>query len=512
MYLNESDLRQIDETYLRALGATELLSVSVRILADLKEARDRLNQTPANSSRPPSSRAPWERAAVYEEAGAEEEAAALSEALDEIAAEDTPREAPPPKEPQKKSRQAGRQKGAKGHGRKVTLAVTGEQVHRAARCAACGQALAADAAFEARTGVYVVDVETVGGLRVTHIKHIYGGTRCDCGHVTYTQPGRCAKEEEWQVELTEWHLVGPTLLSLIICLAQRLHVSRPKIQEFLQDWLGIPLSVGCINQCIHEGGRAVAPVEAELIAAIQASELLHVDETSWNEKGDLKWLWVLATSSVVLFLVGSRKAEVIADYLEVLAGWLMSDGYGVYRAYGKRLRCWAHLLRKARGLAASTQQEAHQFGAKIVAWLLLFMEAVYRARAGPATNLKPELAEELADFQQWCEQHRDSEHEKTRQLAREFLNDWAAIWSVLEHPDLPLTNNLAEQLLRHWVIARRISFDTRSPQGSRALALLASVIETCRLHNVSPWPYLAQVIAARRKGEPAPPLPFSLAC
>ncbi len=237
-----------------------------------------------------------------------------------------------------------------------------------------------------------------------------------------------------------------------------------------------------------------------------------MDETSWNEKGDLKWLWVLATSSVVLFLVGSRKSEVITDYLDAFGGWLMSDGYGVYRAYGKRLRCWAHLLRKARGLADSTQREAHLFGVKVVAWLLLFMETVYRARAGPAANLQEELADEVEEFKLWCAQHRDSAHAKTRQLAREFLNDWAAIWTVLEHPALPLSNNLAEQYLRHWVIARKISFGTRSKQGSRALALLASVIETCRLHNVSPWPYLAQVIAARRKGEPAPPLPFSLAC
>lgn len=515
MYLSEKDLRQIDETYLRSLTAEGLLRVSVRLLGDLKEARDRLNQTPDNSSRPPSSRSPWTGAAVYEEASEEDEAASLPEERDEVEeeAEDTEaQEEQPPKQPKKKSRKAGRQKGAKGHGRKVTLAVTGEQAHRAESCAACGKALADDAVFEATTGLYVVDLETEDGLRVTHIKHIYGGVRCECGHVTHTQPGRCEQEEEWQVELTEWHLVGPMLMSLIICLSQRLRVSRPKIKEFLQDWLGIELSPGCINQCLHEGGRAVAPVEEELIEAVKQSELLQVDETPWKENGQLKWLWVFATHNVVLFLISSRKSEVIADYLDEFGGWLMSDGYKAYRAYGKRLRCWAHLLRKARGLAESTHQTAHHFGAKIVEWLLLFMEAVYRAREGPAATLKEKLAKELAAFKLWCEQHRESEHEKTRQLAREFLNDWEAIWTVLEHPDLPLTNNLAEQFLRHWVIARRISFGTRTPQGSRAFALLASVIETCRLHNVSPWPYLAQVIAARRKGELAPPLPFSLAC
>jgi len=61
--------------------------------------------------------------------------------------------------------------------------------------------------------------------------------------------------------------------------------------------------------------------------------------------------------------------------------------------------------------------------------------------------------------------------------------------------------------LRHWVILRKLSFGTRSEQGSRALALLASVIDTCRQRGVSPWTYLAEVIRLRRQGSDAPPLP-----
>ena len=68
------------------------------------------------------------------------------------------------------------------------------------------------------------------------------------------------------------------------------------------------------------------------------------------------------------------------------------------------------------------------------------------------------------------------------------------ITAFLDHPDLPLSNNEAERALRHWVIARRIGMGTRAEQGTRAFAVLASVIETCRKRNVSPWPYLAEVI------------------
>ena len=78
---------------------------------------------------------------------------------------------------------------------------------------------------------------------------------------------------------------------------------------------------------------------------------------------------------------------------------------------------------------------------------------------------------------------------------------------MLEHPTLPIANNVAEQSLRYWVIARKISHGTRTSQGSRAFALLAGVIDTCRQRKVSPWPYIAEVIAVRRQGNSAPAIP-----
>jgi hypothetical protein len=62
-------------------------------------------------------------------------------------------------------------------------------------------------------------------------------------------------------------------------------------------------------------------------------------------------------------------------------------------------------------------------------------------------------------------------------LAREILNDWDAVVAAVNNPDLPLTNNEAERALRHAVIARRISYGTRTTEGSIAYSCLLSVIE-----------------------------------
>ncbi len=506
MIFTDHDLKQIDYLYLANLPVDKLLNISFRFFQDLIQARDILNQTPLNSSRPPASFPPWQAKPLAQEPSIEEnlhQEPEKKELKNECAATTTlaaKNEANTTATPVQKSekKKPGKQIGAQGHGRQVQLPVTSIEHHRACECVACGQSLTEESQFDARGGLYVLDIEIQElGLNATHIKHLYGDTHCSCGHVTQTKPGRCQPEEGWQVELSEWHLVGPTLASLIICLALRMRLSRARIQEFLCDWLSVKLSIGVINQTITEGGRASEPIEEQLIEEIRQSELLHADETGWKENGRLVWLWVLVTSTTTLFLIGSRSWDVIADALEGFAGWLMSDGYISYRRYAKRLRCLAHLIRKARGLSESLDHEAQQFGERTLAYISRFISEIYAARAGPEVDLSLELANELTNLKEWCEAHKDSTHKKTKALARELLYDWDAIWSYFTHPTLPISNNRAEQALRHWIIARKISFGTRTKQGSRAFALLASVIETCRQRGISPWTYLAQVIAQR---------------
>src|SRR5918998_279149 len=315
------------------------------------------------------------------------------------------------------------------------------------------------------------------GLRVRHDKHLYGELTCGCGHVNRSEPGRCPADPLWTVGLSEWHLVGPLLVSLLVCLSQRMHLSRRRIQE-------------------------------QLVEELQHASLTYADETPWKEWGQLLWLWVIITPTLCLYFIGYRSKEILAQVFgEGFVGWLMSDGYQVYRHFQQRLRCWAHLLRKAKGLKHSLNAQARTFGQATHDLLSELMTVISQAREGPPVDLTPRFRDRLDAFRRLCEQHRDSAHEKTRALAREFLNDWEAVWIVVAHPYLPLTNNEAERALRHWVIARLLSQGTRTEQGSRAFALLASVIDTCRRRNILPWPYLAKVVAERRKGNPVPPLP-----
>jgi transposase len=515
MHLSKHDLRQLDEDYLRGLSPEQLQSLSGKLLADLKEAHDRLSQTPSNSSRPPSTRAPWERA---DSGGVDEQAASAAEVerpgdrLDEGAAAQVEPDNALAQDETKPGR-PGRRKGAPGVSRTQRLPVDAEERHRPETCAGCGTPLGEELEYRPYTARLELDVVPPDGAKclvLRQTKHTYLETRCRCGHCTRARPGRAASEADWTVELSECYLAGPTLVALICALALRMRLSRARIQELLRDWLGLELGVATINQCIHEAGRAVDPVvQGEVLRAVRETDLLHADETGWKEGGRLLWLWVFTCASATLFTVGKRTRAVLERVLgETLDHWRMSDGYWAYRDYDWRLRCLAHLIRKARGLQESYDRRAEPFGTQLLAVIETLMQAVYQARgAPPDTPLRDQHAALLTALFHACTRHAESSHEKTRALARELLNDWDTFWVVLDYPWLPLTNNEAERALRHWVIARRIGNGTRTAQGTMAFANLASIIETCRKRSVSPWPYLAEVLRQRRRGLPAPALP-----
>jgi len=263
VYLSDFDLQQLDEQKLRALPAEQKEALLVKLLWDLKDARERLKANSQTSSRPPRSDSPWqshdsadEEVNAAEDEGGERESEVDDSAASTAAAESSEVAIPavettPASPADQTPKKAGRQVGAPGRSRQVSLPVSATVNQAPASCACCGQALE-PTEFIARTGLYVLEIETdpeagLRGLRVRHDKHLYGEITCRCGHVNRSEPGRCPTDPLWTVGLTEWHLVGPLLVSLLVCLSPRMHLSRRRIQEFLRDWLGIELSTRSLS-------------------------------------------------------------------------------------------------------------------------------------------------------------------------------------------------------------------------------------------------------------------------
>ncbi len=537
MKIKDYDLRQLNDERLQSLlekNPAALLHLTKRLLDDLREARERINQNPSNSSCPSGSQPPWFRVgdgeSTEDDEGVEgvssdiepidsgggsleqEEAGSVSSEKEDSDGNEQPKEKTGKGRPPKPKNKPGKQLGAQGFGRPKELIVNETIHHYPEQCDICRDSLEPGFAV-AHNGFYTIELirgePEKPGLTLWVTKHIYYTIPCACQHETREMPYRAPEDDgEWKgVELTEWRLAGPGLCAYITWLHFRMRLTVRKIREFLWESFGLSLSDGTIQKCITEMARASDPVFLLILACLLDESLMHADETPHKEGKNLYWLWTFVAASAVLFVIGRRTKEVWNTVGLLYAGWLMSDGYKVYRDHEKRLRCWAHLIRKATGLADTFTPWIQGYGIQILDIMNTLMDGIYKAREGPGGSIKAEFQDELDRLKALCEKMARSSHKKAGELGREFLYDWDAIFRVLEHPELPMTNNAAEQMLRHWVILRRISYGTRNKKGSKALALIASVIETCRKREASPLRYLTAVLERRRQGLDVPDLP-----
>ena len=77
----------------------------------------------------------------------------------------------------------------------------------------------------------------------------------------------------------------------------------------------------------------------------------------------------------------------------------------------------------------------------------------------------------------------------TKRLARK-------LFTFIMRPGMSPTNNHAERALRKPVIARKISFGSRSDSGAHAFAVIASLLGTARRQNKSPLDFLHTLFTA----------------
>lgn len=507
--LSKEDLAQMNRDYFQSLDKQKLVEVAGNLHKLAVEQLEKLEKNSTNSSLPPSS----DRFKSKEKAHPQSEYETLDKKSKTEPNQDNKQFLEEREKAKKKGfakRKPGKQIGAKGIWRTTPLVPHQTSSHHPETCASCNSLLEIDPEAKPYMGYYVLELEkSYCGIEVNcTLHHYYQGT-CSCGHQTSSKPltGYVSVVEGRSRDLClqEYGLVGPMLATFIASLAIRYRMSRPKIRELLNDWVGVSLSVGTIDKCIREVGIACSPVVDELIEELQSAEIIHLDETPWYEKGKYRWLWVAITQTIAVYHIGSRRKEELLRLIsDAFVGWLVADGYGVYSNYPKRQHCLAHLIRKAIALTEAVDKEVADLGQ----WLLEELrELICTLATGDGD--KDETDSNPARLYRVCRLATEVEHTKLKALAKEILADWDAVVACFYHPQLPPTNNEAERALRHAVIARRISYGTRSSEGSLAYCSVLSVVETCRLRKVDPWNYIAMVLTQARKGIKHPSIPIA---
>jgi hypothetical protein len=502
---------------------SDLINLTLRLRNFSIELYERSKQNSSNSSRPPSSDSPYKRDGSdkgeysedqnqeqtddddhsddqnQEQTGAEDNDEISKDQIERDESDDNPKRKP------------GRQHGSKGFWRKQKPVADKHEHHYPHQCIICLKPLAHPALPYAGHYTYELEREK-NSIRIICTLHLYYAAVCECGHENIEKPGEgyesVIEGRKRNVKLTERTIVGPMLATFLAALNRRGGMSRNKIREFLRSWFNFDLSVGLICKSIREAGIACYPVVDELVDILQDEKIVHLDETPWYQKGIFCWMWVAVSKSIAVYRIGTRKkTELLNLITSAFIGWLITDGYGAYRSHQKRQRCLAHLIRKAVALTGAVDEDVQKTGD----WFLRELRGLIKAMARGEDGRK-ECKPILARLKRACNLGSKSDHAKLKSLANEILNDWDAVVAFVKNPGLPATNNEAERALRWAVIFRKITFGTRTDEGSRSYAAMISVIETCRLRNIDPWNFIATAIAKGRKGLVPPSIGETIDC
>jgi transposase len=304
---------------------------------------------------------------------------------------------------------------------------------------------------------------------------------------------------------------GPRLTAVVALLSGRYRLSRREVQQVLMDLWNVRLSLGAVLRHERAQSAALAPVAAEVRAAVQQAAVVNLDETGWREGKRRAWLWTAVTPSLTAFLIDrSRGATALVALLgESFAGLVGSDRWSVYNRFPaeRRALCYAHLKRDFQALV-DRGGEAEPTGRWGLAELERLFALWHRFRAGEFDRqaLLRRLVPLQARLGRLVWRGEASPDRKAAALCHALDRWWAALWTFARVEGVEPTNNSAERALRPAVLWRKGSFGSDSPTGSRFAERLLTVAATCRQQGRRLLDILVAAGDAVLQGTPAPSL------
>lgn len=426
---------QLEETIAQLIKRVEELEKRTEKL------ENKTNQNSQNSSKPPSSDSPFEK---------------------------------PKKKRKKSKRKKGGQKGHKGHKQELLKPTQERNVFPTECDCGCSQFIS-------------------GSLKpyYLHQEIELPEIRMDVLHLLLHQGEckKCGKVVKAKVPKKHRTGFGPRLSALIAEMSGIQGNSRETVRTFCKSVLNFSISIGAIQRVIDRASEALKPHYEKIGDIARNKNINHVDETSWFQNGILNWLWVMANSTVVYFMIHKNRSK--EAFLELIQDWqgiLVSDYYGTYVKWvNLRQTCLAHLIRKAQNLSEKKDKVTQRFGENVLKELQLLC---HWAKDPPNEKEWREFYQRFIDL---IFDHCDVKG-GAGTLARSLIKQIDSLWIFLEVSGVEPTNNRAERALRFGVLWRKRSKGTQSEKGNRWVERILSFKQTCQIHSLPSFPLLVDAI------------------
>ena len=276
---------------------------------------------------------------------------------------------------------------------------------------------------------------------------------------------------------------------------------------------GVSIGRATMDGWVMRVGELLIPVGGAMGRELLAGSYIQADETpvpvqmsDARGKNHQAFLWQYGTpgGTVVFDFRMGRGREGPVKFLGQYEGILQTDGYAAYvRVGGSRMvhaACWAHARRKVFDAVKLSPEDrmAAQLVARIDELFAVDAEARDAGMDHAARHvLRGEKSRPVLEAMK-----KEMESAKVAVLPASALGKavnytlslWEKLTKFLEHPELELSNNSAENSMRPVVVGRKNWIHVGSEQAGPKVAAILSVVETCRRLKLPLREYLTNVL------------------
>ena len=257
----------------------------------------------------------------------------------------------------------------------------------------------------------------------------------------------------------------------------------------------------------------------QLGAVIQADETrVQVLKEPGRPATSDKYMWVTlggppGEKSILFEYDPSRSGDVPLRLLEGYSGYLQTDGYAGYNAACltngiTQLGCWDHARRyfkdaqKAQPKPKKGKKNAPSKADKALNLIntlyrierdikALSVDEKYQKRQERSLPILNQLKRYLEE-----NQHKVPKDSLTGKAMTYLSNQWEKLNVYCTQGELNISNILAENAIRPFVIGRKAWLFSDTPAGAHASAVHYSLIETAKANGLEPYAYFKQVLTA----------------
>jgi transposase len=274
-------------------------------------------------------------------------------------------------------------------------------------------------------------------------------------------------------------------------------------------------------------GRAawwLTPLRDHLLDHLKRSAKLFADETTAPVldpgRGRTKTgqLWAYARDdrpwggsdppAVAYVYAPDRRAERPIEHLAGFRGVLQVDGYAGYGALARRgdvtlAFCWAHVRRRFYELARVGASPAASEALARIARLYAVEDSVRglspAARLAARRDQSRNIVDDLHRFLE-AKLAQASRKSALAEAIRYALTRWDGLLHFLDDGRVELDSNTVERAIRPLALNRKNALFAGSDDGGDHWAVIASLIETCKLNGIDPQAWLADTLAKLAAG------------